>query len=98
MTLSSFKDTLQKAHPPASWGAELKALWYVGKDQWQAAHDIVENLGHEGASWVHAHLHRIEGDEWNARYWYRRAGKPFPVISIEEEWELLVNNFLTDQT
>ncbi len=54
---------------------------------WKGAHDIVEHLHSSMAAHVHAHLHRVEGDQWNADYWYRRAGRISPSVSIEEEWK-----------
>ncbi len=63
----------------------LKALSLVAAGNWQAAHDLVEDDPSPEAAWVHAHLHRVEGDLGNAGYWYRRAGKPQATISLEEE-------------
>lgn len=56
----------------------LRALWYDLKGDWDEAHSIVQVMFDVEAMWIHAYLHRKEPDEWNAKYWYRRAGKPFP--------------------
>ncbi len=64
----------------------IRAMELIKGDDWQGAHDIIENLHSPIASHIHAYLHRIEGDNWNADYWYRKAGRERPNISIEEEW------------
>jgi hypothetical protein len=58
---------------------------------------VVDQLGDKDSAWVHAYLHRKEGDVWNADYWYSKAGKVRPKVSLEEEWENLVNYFLGDE-
>ena len=65
----------------------LDALNLARSGNWDAAHDIVQDLSCAGASRIHAYLHRVEGDDSNARYWYNRAGTEFPNVSLEEEWE-----------
>lgn len=94
MTLRDFKQSLDQAVAPVELAPCLKALWEDGKGNWEAAHDIIEVLADEDAAWIHAYLHRKEGDEWNAGYWYRRAGKQHPKESLEAEWESLVSDFL----
>lgn len=81
---------------PNNLSPVLQALWYAGKDNWQAAHDIIEQLESMEASWVHAYLHRVEGDQWNAGYWYRRAGKEMPGYSLDQEWNELVKYFIAN--
>jgi hypothetical protein len=76
-----------------SGSAELKALWYDGKGDWKKAHDQVDHLSGKSAARVHAYLHRKEGDLWNADYWYGKAGEKRPNLSLEEEWESLVERF-----
>jgi hypothetical protein len=76
------------------WKPELLALWYDAKDDWKSAHDQVDQLSGKNAARVHAYLHRKEGDLWNADYWYSKAGEKRPNLSLEEEWEELVNRFL----
>ncbi len=72
----------------------LKSLWYDAKGDWKTAHDLVDQLPGLEAAWVHAYLHRKEGDIWNADYWYAKAKKTRPNISLEAEWESLVTYFL----
>jgi len=56
---------------------------------WDGAHEMIQDLPDQKAAWIHAYLHRKEGDQWNADYWYRRAGKPSCKTSLEEEWRQL---------
>jgi hypothetical protein len=93
--IERFRESLGESDPPAGLAPALAALWWAGKGDWGAAHDIVQ--GHEGEAdcdIIHAHLHRQEGDLGNARYWYRRAGRPVPSASLGEEWTALAEEFL----
>ncbi len=94
MDYNSFVASVSEAHPPVSISAYLQALWYDAKGDWDASHDIVQDLPDAKASWIHAYLHRKEGDNGNARYWYSRAGKTFPKVSLSEEWEQIVSELL----
>ncbi|MFP6702901.1 MAG: hypothetical protein VB861_14230, partial [Planctomycetaceae bacterium] len=71
MTLDDLKDSLDNNSPPENLSDELRALWLAARDGWEAGHVIVQKLDTPTAAWVHAHLHRIEGDNSNAAYWYR---------------------------
>ncbi|SIN83655.1 hypothetical protein [Algoriphagus halophilus] len=82
--------------PKEHFSAELKALYFDMKGDWQAAHDLVDQLPGKSAARVHAYLHRKEGDQWNADYWYRRAGESRPSISLEKEWGMLLERFWED--
>ncbi|MFO7632716.1 MAG: hypothetical protein R6W76_09265, partial [Caldilinea sp.] len=75
MHLSEFRESLEQSAPPAGISPELKALWYADKGDWDRAHTLTQPGG-PALDWVHAYLHRAEGDPSNAAYWYRRAGKP----------------------
>lgn len=94
MTFLDFEKSLQSQKPPANISPNLVALWYDGKGNWNKAHDLADGNPYPEADWVHAYLHRKEGDEWNANYWYRRAGKTMPNLSLADEWIFLVNYFL----
>lgn len=72
----------------------IKALWYDGNGDWGKAHEQVDSLEGKPAARIHAYLHRKEGDQWNADYWYRRAGEARPDLSLEEEWEDLLSRYL----
>lgn len=92
--LEAFKETLTTEQPPAAASVYLQALWYDAKGDWNGSHELIQDLPDNNASWIHAYLHRKEGDTWNADYWYRKAGKKRPSVSLEEEWEQLVLAFL----
>jgi hypothetical protein len=94
MTLASFKASLSESAPSADLSAELQALWHDARGDWERAHVIVQDLDSREAAWVHAYLHRKEGDRSNARYWYARAGKPESHASLDEEWASLVTALL----
>jgi hypothetical protein len=93
-SIVEFKASLKQAAPPAQSSVYLQALWYDATGNWNAAHNLVDSLNDKTACWVHAYLHRKEGDIWNADYWYRKAGKVRPAESLEEEWSSLVEALL----
>ncbi len=94
ITLENFKITLSDAEPPLHWNVLLQALWYDAKGDWDAAHDIAQSQeGTQLYDRLHAYLHRKEGDNWNANYWYTRAKAKMPSVSLEKEWESLVIAF-----
>jgi hypothetical protein len=94
MTVDEFRSTLSATAPPSGTSALLNALWHDAKGDWEAAHDIAQDVHSADGSWVHAYLHRKEGDLGNASYWYHRAGKSMPAASLQEEWNALVREFL----
>jgi len=85
--MAEFKASLSDAAPAPQLDAPLAALWWASKGEWNQAHKIVQDEPTADAAWVHAHLHRVEGDLGNAGYWYRRAAKPVAAGSLETEWE-----------
>lgn len=93
-TLTQFKESLNLKQPVIGLSAQLKSLWYDGKGDWSQAHAQVDRLSDKQSAWVHAYLHRKEGDIWNADYWYSKAKRVRPNISLEQEWEQLVLEFL----
>ncbi len=97
MTFSDFKASLNHSDPPDAISLHLQALWYDGKGDWTRAHDIAQEIHTPKGSWIHAYLHRKEGDSSNASYWYHMADKPFPSVGLEAEWEQLVYAFLEKQ-
>ena len=94
MTLSEFKRCLTKSKPSADLAPALAALWWAGKDQWDKAHSIVMDEGGKDCAWVHAYLHRQEGDLANARYWYERAGKAVARDPLQTEWDQIARALL----
>ena len=93
-TLIEFKESLNLEQPVSGLSVQLKSLWYDGKGDWNKAHSQVDHLTDQESAWVHAYLHRKEGDIWNADYWYSKARQIRPDLSLEEEWDQLVIQFL----
>ncbi|OIQ40545.1 MAG: hypothetical protein BM563_02340 [Bacteroidetes bacterium MedPE-SWsnd-G1] len=89
-TFLEFKETLKLEAPNANWSEALKSLWYEANGDWNASHNIAQDLHTEMGSWIHAYLHRKEGDDWNAGYWYRQANKSFPESTLEEELKAMI--------
>lgn len=94
MSIETFISSLQRSEPPEGTSILLQALWYDAKQDWEAAHNIAQEIETLNGSWIHAYLHRKEGDNGNAAYWYRRAGKPMPDIAMEEEWRQIATELL----
>lgn len=89
----NFHDSLKLPVCPNDYSVLLQALWHDGKGNWHTAHDLINDLAGKDEAWVHAYLHRKEGDLGNADYWYRRAGKSRPNFSLGDEWWELVSYF-----
>ena len=98
MTLAEFKQSLSKPRPPAQLSAALSGLWWAGKDDWDKAHKIVMDDAGKDCAWVHAYLHRVEGDLENARYWYKQAGKPAASVPLPTEWAAITTDLLSPQS
>jgi hypothetical protein len=94
VSLAEFKASLSGAAPAPDLDAPLAALWWAAKGNWDEAHRIAQDQETRDAAWVHAYLHRVEGDLGNAGYWYRRAGKPVAAGSLETEWVEIVSALL----
>ncbi len=86
MTFDDFRESLQRDGPPRALDHALTALWWDAKGDWKTAHESAQQDESPRAAWVHAYLHRKEGDSSNASYWYGRAGKEPPQSSLEHEW------------
>ena len=94
MNFADFKSSLDSDNAPEGLSPLLLALWYDGKNDWERSHDIAQDIHTNDGSWIHAYLHRKEGDPGNAAYWYRKAGKLVPTVSLEKEWEEIVKVLL----
>lgn len=94
MTLEEFKKSLSESSPPRDIDNALEALWYNAKGNWDLAHSLVQNKLDNSSCRVHGFLHREEGDLGNAGYWYGRAGKTILNLSIQQEWDQIVAEFL----
>ena len=95
MTLSELTESVTTdASPEASLSLPLQALWWDAKGDWHQAHEVCQSAGTLDGDWVHAYLHRKEGDLGNASYWYNRARQPVFDGTLEDEWTALAQSFL----
>lgn len=96
MSFAEFEQSARGSTTPAGLSAPLLALWHAGRGDWKSAHETAQADKSRDGSWVHAYLHREEGDPGNAGYWYARAGRPRPAagVTLKEEWAALVRHFL----
>lgn len=94
VTPHAFGLTLSHKVPPRAVGAPLAALWWAKKGEWDKAHGLVQDETGAEAAWVHAYLHRAEGDLGNAQYWYRQARKPVASGELDSEWAAMVETLL----
>lgn len=80
---------LRAAPDPPDQGAAIEALWWAARGDWTHAHTAAQSDDGAPAAWVHAYLHRLEGDQENAAYWYRRAGQPVAAGPLDDEWHAI---------
>ena len=92
--MADFRASLTDAAPAPGLEPPLTALWWAAKGDWDRAHKIVQDESDAGAAWVHAYLHRVEGDLGNAGYWYRRAGRTMPQGDLAAERDAIVTVLL----
>ncbi|HRJ84088.1 MAG TPA: hypothetical protein PK753_00320 [Ignavibacteria bacterium] len=94
MTKVDFINSVKDASPPTGIHPLLLALWYDAKGYWQKAHEAVQDMTSKGAAWIHAYLHRKEGDLINAKYWYMRAEQNMPEMDydLEKEWNDILDS------
>jgi hypothetical protein len=97
MDLQEFRLSLGQAEPPHGLEPALNALWHDAKAGWDEAHKIVQQQNDAASAWVHAYLHRKQGDGDNAHYWYRRAHQPPATGALADEWEHIVRALLGAQ-
>ena len=93
MTADEFRATLPSTTPPAV-APLLLALWHDARGDWKKAHALAQDVDDASGAWVHAYLHRKEGDLGNAGYWYRRANQPIATDSLESEWDRIAGFLL----
>lgn len=95
MTFDEFKQLVSAPEQPAqSLSEPLQALWHDKNQDFDKAHQIVQNSSGADSAWVHAYLHRKEGDRNNARYWYNQAGQPESQAELSQEWEQIARSLL----
>ncbi|MFT3936766.1 MAG: hypothetical protein QM726_24285 [Chitinophagaceae bacterium] len=87
MHFDEFSKSVKEVNPPDKLNTYALSLWYDAKGDWEKAHTIIQDVEDANAAWIHAYLHRKEGDRGNAGYWYSRAGKRMPAYSLTQEWE-----------
>jgi len=95
MNSASFHEMLTQDAPPAGLAAPLEALWWDAKGNWSRAHELVDELETTDGMAVHAYLHRKEGEQSNADYWYKRAGRAYYRERLSDEWAALVEGLLS---
>ncbi len=95
VTPNDYNQSLSNDAPPSDLSPPLEALWWAKKGDWDKAHRLVQDEASGHAAWVHAYLHRVEGDLGNARYWYGQAGKPPASGDLAAEWTAIVEALLT---
>jgi hypothetical protein len=86
--------SLSDPEPPSGLPQLLRALWLAASGDWEGAHVIAQEQRGPAAAWVHAYLHRKEGDTANAAYWYDKAGRPAFVGDLDDEWEIITRSLL----
>jgi hypothetical protein len=96
MSPAEFERSLSKAAPPTGLSAALAGLWWAKKGDWERAHKLVMDEDGPEAAWVHAYLHRMEGDLPNARYWYGQARRTAATGSLDAEWDVIAAALLAD--
>ena len=96
--MAAYIASLDGAAPAPELNAPLRGLWWAAKGDWDQAHKIVQDDDSREAAWVHAYLHRVEGDLGNAGYWYRQAGKAAAKDSLQAEWERIAATLLGSAT
>jgi hypothetical protein len=94
--LQTFEGSLTAKAAPAGVSNLLQALWHERRGDWTRAHEIAQDIETADAAWVHAYLHRREGDQSNAAYWYRRAGKPAARGDLDDEWRAIAASLLAE--
>jgi hypothetical protein len=96
MTLDEFRKSVSQASPPAGLSAALEALWFEAKGDWDRAHRLAQEASSREGDWVHAYLHRKEGDAANAAYWYRRAERAVFKGALDVEWMEIAGTLLEE--
>jgi hypothetical protein len=97
VTLAEFKGTTHEPQPPSDFTLALQSLWWMEKGDWSRAHSLIDDASGADECWVHAHLHRVEGDLANAGYWYRRAQRPASQASLDAERDEIIGALLADR-
>ena len=96
MTIKDYEAAVSKGgQPPEGLSPLLRALWLDRQGDWDTAHRITQDIDGADAAWVHAYLHRKGGDQENARYWYRQAGRRESAEALQVEWSAIAEHLLS---
>lgn len=95
MNLDEFTRLTEQESLLLNLPSALQGLWYAKQGDWKKAHQLIQNASDVDSAWVHAYLHRVEGDLDNARYWYRRAGRSEFKADLAQEWEQITKAMLS---
>jgi len=98
MNTDEFKQTVSAGSMPSGLSPALQGLWQDARGKWDEAHKTVQDAGDQSSAWVHAYLHRKEGDTSNAGYWYSRAGRTMSTKPLDQEWENIAETLLNEST
>jgi len=98
MNFAVFQASIADQQPPENLTAPIEALWWDAKGDWTRAHQLVDELETPEAMAVHAYLHRKEGEQWNADYWYRLAGRTYHRTKLSDEWKALLEGLLHSES
>jgi hypothetical protein len=94
MSFEDFLESTNTSQVPRGLVVPLRALWYDARGDWAKAHQLAQSMDNESGAWVHAYLHRKEGDEMNAGYWYARARRPAATGELAAEWEAIARELV----
>ena len=94
MDIEKFKTSVEEDAPPVDLSAALQALWWDAKGDWKRAHQLAQSQKDQVGAWVHAYLHRVEGDESNAGFWYRRAERVHSKAALDVEWREIAGDLI----
>jgi hypothetical protein len=98
LTIDEFTASVSEPTPPRGLPRPLEAMWHDARGEWDRAHQVAQDIANPTGAWIHAYLHRKEGDLGNAAYWYRNAGRPVAQGSLADEWTTIVHTLLeTDE-
>jgi hypothetical protein len=95
VNVQQLESSLGEATPPSGLPPLVQALWHERHGDWTRAHEITQDIDGADAAWVHAYLHRREGDLPNAGYWYRLASKPVTRMNLNDEWRAIAEALLS---
>lgn len=97
VTLEEFRKSTKHSEPPKV-SVLLLSLWHDARGDWEKSHSLAQDINNPEGSWVHAYLHRKEGDQFNAQYWYNRAKRKMPDYALEKEWAEIAEDFINKET